>query len=143
MEQRISLVTLGVTDLQRSAAFYESLGWTPAQRAEDIVFFQLNGLALALHPRKMLADDANLPDAESTGFSGITLAYNVRSKEEVHEVIDQARQAGGRVSQEPHDTTWGGYNGYFLDPDGHAWEVAWNPFSPLDAQGNFILGGGE
>lgn len=141
MEQRLSLVTLGVDDLPRAKSFYEAMGWKahPAEEGEDsVAFYQLNGLALGLYPRKMLAEDGNLGEPQS-GFGGITLAFNTRSKDEVHTVIDEARAAGGTVTKEPQDVFWGGYHAYFTDPDGHAWEVAWNPYFPIDDKGNMSL----
>lgn len=139
MEPRISLVTLGVADLARARTFYETLGWRASGASTpDVTFFQGNGLALALYGRAALAADAAVPD-RPTGFSGITLAYNARSKGEVDRVFEEALQAGAEAVKRPHDVFWGGYSGYFADPDGHLWEVAWNPFFPLDAQGNLSL----
>jgi predicted lactoylglutathione lyase len=139
MEPRISLITLGVADLGRSRAFYEALGWraSPASTPE-VAFFQGNGLALALYGRSALAADAAVSD-QPTGFSGVTLAHNARSKVEADQVFTEAIAAGAEPLKRPHDTFWGGYSGYFADPDGHLWEVAWNPFFPLDAHGNLSL----
>ena len=139
MEPRISLITLGVADLGRSRAFYEALGWraSPASTPE-VAFFQGNGLALALYGRSALAADAAVLD-QPTGFSGVTLAHNARSKAEADQVFTEALAAGAEPLKRPHDTFWGGYSGYFADPDGHLWEVAWNPFFPLDAHGNLSL----
>jgi uncharacterized protein len=103
-----------------------------------VVFFQGNGLALALFGRTALAADAAVPD-RPTGFSGVTLAYNARSKEEADRVFAEALRAGAQALKQPHDVFWGGYSGYFADPDGHLWEVAWNPFFPLDEGGNLSL----
>jgi uncharacterized protein len=126
MEQRVSLVTLGVTDLARARAFYEGLGWTTrAEPGDDVVFFQAGGIVVALWDRASLAEDSGVTDGG--GWGGVTLAYNVREPREVDEVIEQARAAGGAVPREPGETFWGGYSGVFVDPDGHPWEVAHNP----------------
>jgi uncharacterized protein len=139
MEPRISLITLGVADLGRARAFYEALGWRASGASTpDVAFFHGNGLALALYGRGALAVDAAVPD-EPTGFSGVTLAHNARSKSEADQVFAEALAAGAKPLKPPHDTLWGGYSGYFADPDGHLWEVAWNPFFPLDADGNLHL----
>lgn len=139
MEPRISLVTLGVADLPRSRAFYEALGWraSPASQPE-IVFFQANGLALALFGRAALAEDAEVEDRPS-GFSGVALAHNVRSEDEVDRVYAAAVAVGAQAVKLPRKTHWGGYSGYFADPDWHLWEVAFNPFFPLDEIGNLRL----
>jgi len=126
MEQRVSLVTLGVTDLARARAFYEALGWTTrAAPGDDVVFFQAGGMVLALWDRAQLAEDSGVTD--SGGWGGITPAYNTRSPEEVDEVIEQARAAGASIPRAGAETFWGGYSGVFVDPDGHPWEVAHNP----------------
>jgi catechol 2,3-dioxygenase-like lactoylglutathione lyase family enzyme len=138
MEQRLSLVTLGVNDLQRSLRFYEALGWTRGNKDAEVVFFQLNDMILALWPRESLAADAGI-DADGSGFSGIALAYNTRSREEVDGVLAEAKTAGGRLVKSAHDTFWGGYSGYFSDPDGHLWEVAHNPFWEVTASGGVKL----
>jgi len=139
MEPRISLITLGVADVSRSRAFYESLGWTASRASQpEVAFFQGNGLALALFSRQALAEDAGVNDSEP-GFSGIALAQNGRSKSEVDETYAHALAAGAKPVKAPADTTWGGYSGYFADPDGHLWELAWNPFFPLDERGNLSL----
>lgn len=127
MEQRLSFVTLGVADLERSRRFYEDgLGWRRGNSGAEIVFFQAGGMLLALYPRGALAADAHV-DAAGTGFGGITLGYNTRSREEVGQLVEQARRAGATVLLEPEDAFWGGYHGYFADPDGHPWEIAWAP----------------
>jgi catechol 2,3-dioxygenase-like lactoylglutathione lyase family enzyme len=133
MEPRISIITLGVVDLQRSVAFYQAgLGLpTNYKYEEGIAFFQLKGTWLALYPSEALAEDACLPP-ERTRFSGITLAHNVHSKEEVNKVIEQALASGATLLKPAAATFWGGYSGYFSDPDGYPWEVAWNPFFPLE-----------
>jgi uncharacterized protein len=126
MEQRVSLVTLGVTDLGRARAFYEGIGWTTrAEPGDDVVFFQAVGMVVALWDRASLAEDSGVSDGG--GWGGVTLAYNVREPREVDEVIEQARAAGGTIPREPGETFWGGYSGVFVDPDGHPWEVAHNP----------------
>ncbi len=139
MEPRISLITLGVTDLSRARAFYRRLGWRESSAGnEQVAFFQIGGAILALFPRQALAEDAGLP-AEGTGFAGIALAHNVRTREEVASVLEEARVAGGRILKPARDTDWGGRSGYFADPDGHLWEVAWNPHFPLDPDGGIRL----
>ena len=139
MEPRISLITLGVSDVARARAFYERLGWKASSASQDgVAFFQGNGLALALFGRKDLAEDAGVDDAPP-GFSGISLAYNARSREEVDRVYADALEAGATLVKQPRDVVWGGYSGYFADPDGHLWEVAWNPSFPLDEHGNLSL----
>lgn len=141
MEQRLSLVTLGVKDLGQARRFYESgLGWKVAQpENEGVVFFQLPGIILALWDYRSLAEDANLnPDGK--GFTGIALAYNTRSKNEVDSVLNTAEKAGGKILKTAKDTFWGGYSGYFQDPAGHVWEVAWNPFWTVTTDGRTVLG---
>ena len=139
MEQRVSLITLGVRDLARARAFYEALGWRASPASQPgIVFFQANGLALALFGRAALAEDAEVEDRPS-GFSGVTLAHNVRSEDEVDRVYADAIAAGAQAVKLPRKTHWGGYSGYFADPDWHLWEVAYNPFFPLDAAGDLHL----
>jgi uncharacterized glyoxalase superfamily protein PhnB len=139
MEQRLSLVTLGVADLARARRFYEEgLGWTKGNPEEEVAFYQLNGLVLALWSRDELAADATVADTGST-FSGICLAFNTRSHDEVNEVLAQAAAAGGTVLKPPAEVFWGGYSGYFADPDGHPWEVAWNPGWSIDAAGHLSM----
>jgi len=140
MEQRMTAVTLGVADLQRARRFYEKgLGWSASLASDkNVVFFQANGLVIALWGRADLAKDANVAN-DGDGFSGIALAHNVRSKEDVDAVLAKAGHAGARILKPGQDTVWGGYAGYFADPDGHMWEVAWNPFWPLDDAGNVKL----
>jgi uncharacterized protein len=135
MEQRLSIVTLGVADLVRSREFYERLGWKRSMANSDgIVFFQSGGIAIALYPREELAKDANV-SVEGHGFGGITLAHNARSREDVDSVLAEAQAAGARVLKPAQDVFWGGYSGYFADPDGFLWEIVWNPFFPLAANG--------
>lgn len=139
MQPRLSLVTLGVSDLEKSRAFYEAWGWKASSASQpSVAFFQANGLALALFGRADLARDAGVED-KPTGFAAITLAYNAHSKQEADEVFARAIAAGARAVKPLQDVFWGGYSGYFADPDGHLWEVAWNPFFPLDEQGHLFL----
>jgi predicted lactoylglutathione lyase len=139
MEQRLSLVTLGVADLARARAFYEALGWTTgAAPADDVVFFQAGGMIVALWSRESLAEDSGVEDGG--GWGGVTLAYNVRSPEEADTVIEEARRAGARIAREPAATFWGGYSGVFVDPDGHPWEVAHNPHWSVEDDGSVRLG---
>jgi predicted lactoylglutathione lyase len=139
MEQRLSLVTLGVSDLAASREFYEALGWrNGAAPADNVVFFQAGGMVVALWDRAMLAADSGVTDSGS-GFGGIGLAHNVRSPAEVDAVIEQARAAGASVTREPAATFWGGYSGAFLDIDGHPWEVAHNPHWTLHEDGSITL----
>jgi catechol 2,3-dioxygenase-like lactoylglutathione lyase family enzyme len=140
MRQNLNLVTLGVQDLPRSLRFYrDGLGWEPSSASQETVaFFQLGGLVLSLYPRDKLAEDATVNPAGS-GFSGIALAYNTQSREEVDQVLQQVEQIGGAIIKPAQDVFWGGYSGYFTDPDGHLWEVAWNPFWEIDAAGNVVL----
>ena len=138
MEQRLSLITLGVADVARSRRFYEALGGRASGASqEDVTFFQAGGMALALWGRDDLARDAEVP--YDSGFGGVALAYNARSRAEVDDVIEQARTAGARILRPARDTFYGGYAGYFADLDGHPWEVAWNPHFPLDADGSLRL----
>ena len=139
-EPRLSLVTLGVADLARARPVYESgLGWpvSPASQG-DVVFFTLGGVALALYPRAALAADAGV-SAQGEGFAGMTLAHNVRRREEVEAILAAAVAAGARLVKPARDADWGGVSGYFADPDGHLWEVCWNPFFPIDARGALVL----
>jgi len=140
MRQQLHLITLGVKDLKRSLEFYEQgLGWKRAQASSgDVVFFSMGGVVLSLYPRDKLAEDAGV-SPEGEGFEGITLAYNTHSREEVDEVLQQAARLGARIVKPAQDVFWGGYSGYFADPDGHLWEVAWNPFFELDADGKLNL----
>lgn len=139
MEQRLSMVTLGVDDLARARAFYESgLGWRPSSASNDqVVFFQLGGIVLGLYGREALAAEAN--QSPGSGFGGVALAHNVRDKAEVDAVLATAEAAGARILKAAEDTFWGGHSGYFADPDGHVWEVAWNPFWPIAVEGSVTL----
>ncbi len=139
MEQRLSAVALGVGDLQRARRFYEQgLGWQRGNDGDEIAFYQLGGMVLALLPRAALAEDACLPN-ESARFGGITLAHNVRDKADVDRVLDQAAAAGAKILKPAQEVFWGGYSGYFADLDGHPWEVAWNPHWPLAENGSVQL----
>lgn len=139
MEQRLSLVTLAVEDLERAAAFYgDGLGWELGFSNEEVSFFQLNGVVLSLFRRDRFAEELGVPEDELQP-GGTALAYNVRIKEEVDEVVALARGAGGRVLIEPREAEWGGYSGYFADPEGHRWEVAWNPAWAIDEAGDTWL----
>ncbi len=138
MEQRVTLLTLGVSDYARAKAFYAALGWSPALEVDETAFFQGNGVILTLWAREKLGPDMGIPD-DGARWSGIALAQNVRSKEEVHAVIEQARANGAEITREPADTFYGGYAGAFGDLDGHAWEIAYNPGFGLDEDGNVVL----
>jgi predicted lactoylglutathione lyase len=141
MDQRLSLITLGVRDLARARRFYEGLGWTSgAMPADDVVFFQVGGMIVALWGRDQLAEDSGVED--SGGWGGVTLAYNTRSPDEVDTVIEDARAAGATIVREPGETFWGGYSGVFVDPEGHPWEVAHNPGWTIAADGSTLLGRG-
>ena len=140
MEPRVSLITLGVRSLERSTRFYrDGLGW-PLSGASggDVAFFRTGGAVLALYPRDLLAADAHLPD-DGAGFGGITLAQNVRQRDDVDDALQVAEAAGAKILKPPQDTDWGGYHGYFADPDGYPWEVAWNPGWPLAPDGSVQL----
>ena len=139
MEQRISIITLGVANLDHSGKFYERLGWRRSKAStESIIFFQTGGMALALYPRSELAKDANIA-AEGQGFAGIAIAYNARSRDEVDAVLVEAAAAGARILKPAQEAFWGGYSGYFSDPDNFPWEVAWNPSIPIAEDGSIHL----
>lgn len=139
MEQRITLITLGVEDLARAKAFYAALGWH-GQEVQETVFFQAGGLGLVLWSRAALAADSGVPDRSPDGsFDGIALAHNVRSADEVDALLRTAEQAGARITRPAGETFYGGYAGCFADPDGHVWEVAHNPGFPLTADGSLTL----
>jgi catechol 2,3-dioxygenase-like lactoylglutathione lyase family enzyme len=138
MEQRVSLITLGVADVARSRAFYESLGWTTsAEPGSDVVFFQACAMIVALWSRAQLATDTVVED--SGGWGGVTLAHNVRSPGEIDAVLAEAEAAGATIARPGAETFWGGYSGVFIDPDGHAWEIAHNPFWTLADDGSVSL----
>ena len=138
MKQSVSLITLGATDYERAKAFYAALGWTPALEIEETAFFQANGVVLVLWAREKLAADSGIAD-DGARWSGITLAHNVASPEEVDAVLERAREAGGTITREPSKTFYGGYAGVFRDLEGHAWEIAHNPGFGLAADGSIIL----
>lgn len=139
MEQRMSCITLGVSDLSKATAFYQTLGFTPhANSNKMITFIQMNGFIFGLFGRKALAAEAAQGN-EGKGFGNFAMAYNTRSKDEVDAFLAAAVAAGGTIEQEAHDTFWGGYAGYFADPDGHRWEVAWNEGWPIDDAGNVTI----
>jgi catechol 2,3-dioxygenase-like lactoylglutathione lyase family enzyme len=142
MEPRISIITLGVTDLPRAIRFYrDGLGFpTKAKDDASIAFFETTGTRFGLYPLDKLAEDISpeLP-AERSAFSGITLSHNVRTRDEVASVLKQAEAAGGRIVKHAQDVFWGGHSGYFADPDGHHWEVAWNPYFPLAEDGTLLI----
>lgn len=139
MEQRVSLVTLGVADLGRARGFYEALGWEPTVVVDDeVVFFQAGGMVVGLWGRDKLAADSGV--ADHGGWGGITLAHNVASPAEVDAVLERARAAGGTVARPAAPTDWGGYGGVFIDLDGHPWEIAHNPGWTLDAKGAVTIG---
>jgi uncharacterized protein len=139
MEQRISIITLGVADLNSSREFYERLGWRRSMAAsEGIVFFQAGGMALALYPREELAKDANIsPDGD--GFRRVTLAYIARNRGEVDSALEEAKASGATIVKPAQEAFWGGYSGYFSDPDGFLWEVAWNPFFVIEDDGGLRI----
>ena len=139
MEPRISIVTLGVHDLERAIAFYEAMGLVAGMKVPgDVAFFQMGGVLLALWPRDKLALDAGI-DPDGHGFRGTALAYNTRSEAEVGDVLARAQDAGGRIVKPAQRAFWGGWYGYFADTEGNLWEVAHNPGFPLDAEGRISL----
>jgi catechol 2,3-dioxygenase-like lactoylglutathione lyase family enzyme len=138
VDQRLSLVTLGVADVGRARAFYEALGWTTgAEPGDDVVFFQAGGMIVALWGREQLAEDSVVSDGG--GWGGVTLAYNVGSADEVDAVLAEADAAGATIGRAGAETFWGGYSGVFIDPDGHPWEVAHNPHWTLADDGSIRL----
>jgi predicted lactoylglutathione lyase len=137
MEQRVTLITIGVRDLGRARSFYESMGWS-GQEVDETVFFQAGGQAIVLWGREKVAADAGIAD-DGSRFGGIALAHNVASRDEVDAVIAQAEQAGAEITKAPEETFYGGYAGFFRDPDGHVWEVAHNPGFTLGADGTLTL----
>lgn len=141
MQQRLSLVTLGVTDLDRSLAFYRGLGWEPAPSPEGVAFFQSGGIVMALWERAALEVDSCVTD--TGGWGGITLAHNVASADEVDAVLAEAEAAGASIGRPGAATFWGGYAGVFIDPDGHPWEVAYNPYWTVTEDGRTLLGDGR
>jgi uncharacterized protein len=138
MDQRMTLITLGVPDLDQARKFYEALGWkTGAGPDDDVVFFQAGPIVVALWDRAKLAEDSAVTDGG--GWGGVTPAYNTRSPEEVDTVIEEARAAGATIGREPGETFWGGYSGVFIDPGGHPWEVAHNPNWTISDDGSVTL----
>jgi catechol 2,3-dioxygenase-like lactoylglutathione lyase family enzyme len=141
MEQRLSLITLGVSDVSRAQAFYEAMGWHMDAGVNDesdhVAFFQAGGLIVALWDRGKLAEDSGVEDAG--GWGGVTLAHNVRSPEEVDAVLAEADAAGATIARSGSETFWGGYSGAFIDPDGHPWEVAHNPSWTVHDDGRTTL----
>lgn len=142
MEQRLSLVTLGVRDLARAIAFYRGLGWEPSAKVGNgaVAFFQLGGIVFALFGWDDLAEDAGIAPA-GDGFGAIALAYNTRVKDDVDHVLAEAEALGAKILKPARETFWGGYSGCFADLDGHVWEVAWNPFFPISDTGETHLPG--
>jgi catechol 2,3-dioxygenase-like lactoylglutathione lyase family enzyme len=139
MEQRLSVVTLGVSDLERSRRFYEDgLGWRRANQGDEIVFFQAGGLVFSLYPRAALAADVQVA-ALGQSQGAITLAHNVRDRDDVATVLAEAEAAGATILKPAQEVFWGGVSGYFADPDGHLWEVAWNPHWELAADGQVVM----
>lgn len=137
MQQRLTIVGLGVNDLAAANDFYlNTLGWTKLSSSnENITFMQLNGILLSLYPKDKLAEDAGV-SSEGSGFKAFSLAYNTRTKEEVDQVFADLRQKGVKIVKEPEEVFWGGYSGYIADPDDNLWEIAYNPYLPLDEAGN-------
>ncbi|MCP5037079.1 MAG: VOC family protein [Rhodobacteraceae bacterium] len=140
--QRVTLITLGVDDLERSVNFYGDLGWTVTRRQEDVVFFQINGMALGLFGRAPLAEDQGRPGAD-LGTGAMTLAQNFSTEAEVDAAFAKAVSVGAHALKAPEKVFWGGYSGYYADPDGHVWEVAMNPFWPLNSDGSLTLPAGD
>lgn len=136
--QRVTLITLGVADLDRAKAFYAALGWTPAENLPGVCFYQMNGLVLGLFPLDELAKDQGRPDAP-LGKGAVTLAQNFTTEAEVDVAFERAMSAGAEALKRPEKVFWGGYSGYFADPDGHVWELAMNPFWPLAEDGSLTL----
>jgi len=142
MEPRISLITLGVADLKRAVEFYERVvGWKAAPSPPEIAFFDLNGVVFSLYPHNALAKDMNARVTKSGGYKGFALAHNARSREEVDAIFARLKRNGATIIKEPEAVFWGGYSGYFSDPDGHRWEVAYNPFWTVREDGRISLSG--
>jgi uncharacterized protein len=140
MEQRVSLITLGVVDMEAAAQFYETLGWSRVDSPDGVIAFDLIGQTLGLYPLAGLAEDIGLP-VEALGRGAITLSHNTRSKDEVAQILSAASAAGAEILKEASDVFWGGHHGYFRAPDGAVWEVAFNPFAPLSPEGAFQWNG--
>lgn len=140
MDQRISLITLGVRDAPAQAAFYDALGWTRVETEDGVIAYDLIGQTLGLYPLEKLAEDIGIAP-EELGHGAMTLGYNVREKEEVAQIMARAKAAGAKILKPAEDVFWGGHHGYFQDPEGHIWEIAHNPFSPLNNDGAFRWNG--
>jgi predicted lactoylglutathione lyase len=142
MQQRISIITLGVADLKKAKAFYDALGWKVAsdETLEEIVAYDLQSMALALYPWEKLALDAQVP-VERSGYSSFSIAHNLNSEEEVSELLSKIPDAGGTILKPATKAFWGGFSGCFADPDGHIWEIAYNPFAKLGPNGEFQWNG--
>lgn len=136
--QRVTLITLGVDSLERSEKFYGDLGWQPTKHDENVIFYQMNGLVLGLFNRAALADDQGRPGA-SLGTGAMALAQNFLSNQDVDDAYELALKSGATPLKAPEKVFWGGYSGYYSDPDGHVWEVAMNPFSPPNPDGSFVM----
>jgi len=141
MEQRVSLITLGVDDMERAANFYRALGWQEVESPDGVIAFDLIAQTLGLYPKAGLAEELGIDLSEINGFSGQTLGHNVRDKKDVAATLEAVLRAGGSVLKEAQDVFWGGHHGYFADLDGHVWEVAFNPFSSLREDGAFCWNG--
>jgi len=141
MQQRLSIITLGVADLMKSRKFYDALGWQVAEEnnTENIIAYNLQQMALVLYPKEKLADDATVP-MDHTSYANFVLAHNVESEKAVDAVLQEAKKAGGSIVKPAQKAFWGGYSGYFADPDRFLWEVAFNPFSTLGPNGEFQWG---
>ncbi len=142
MEQRLSMITLGVADLERAVAFYENVvGWKAAPSPSEIAFFDLGGLVFSLYPHDDMAKDMNaaLDDSGEVAYQGFALAHNARSKEEVDSIFSRLKDNGATIVKEPEEVFWGGYSGYFSDPDGHSWEVAYNPHWVIQKDGRVSM----
>ena len=141
MEPRISIITLGVSNLEKSYKFYTALGFSTSKRPEDgIIFFKTGGVCLAIYPLDELAKDVSSDfGSNRSGFSGVTLAHNTKSKAEVDEVLELAMKAGGKIEKPAQDVVWGGYGGYFSDPDGHLWEVAYGDCWEFNEDGSLVI----
>lgn len=141
MEQRVSLITLAVADIVASSAFYDALGWQRVESEDGVIAYDLIGATLGLYPRRALALELGVRETDIAGFSGIVLSHNVREKAQVAPLLARAEAAGGLIVTQASDVFWGGHHGHFSDIDGHIWEVAWNPFSPLGPRGEFQWNG--
>ena len=141
MEQRVSLITLGVNDMQVSATFYDALGWIRTESPDGVIAFDLIAQTLGLYPKSGLEEELGLEPGSLTGTAAVSLGHNVREKGDVAAILALVEPAGGKVLKPAQDVFWGGHHGYFADPDGHLWEVAHNPFSPLREDGAFRWNG--